>query len=73
MRLVTISPEWPEAPSYVAALTGMGIVVSVGHTKATAEQIRAAVDAGATMSTHLGEWRTHHNAQNGELHLGAAS
>jgi N-acetylglucosamine-6-phosphate deacetylase len=54
VRLVTISPEWPEAPSYVAALTGMGIVVSVGHTKATAEQIRAAVDAGATMSTHLG-------------------
>jgi len=54
VRLVTISPEWPEAPSYIAALTGMGIVVSVGHTKATAEQIRAAVDAGATMSTHLG-------------------
>ena len=54
VRLVTVSPEWPETPDYVAALTGMGVVVSVGHTKATGEQIRAAVDAGATMSTHLG-------------------
>jgi N-acetylglucosamine-6-phosphate deacetylase len=31
-----------------------GVVVSIGHTKATSEQIQAAVAAGATMSTHLG-------------------
>jgi N-acetylglucosamine-6-phosphate deacetylase len=31
-----------------------GVVASVGHTKANSEQIKAAVDAGATMSTHLG-------------------
>jgi len=31
-----------------------GVVASVGHTKATGDQIRAAVDAGASMSTHLG-------------------
>src|SRR5579859_1607685 len=54
VRLVTVSPEWPEAPAYIEALSRMGVVVSVGHTKATAEQIRAAVDAGASMSTHLG-------------------
>jgi N-acetylglucosamine-6-phosphate deacetylase len=54
VRLVTVSPEWPDTPNYVRALTGMGVVVSIGHTKATGEQIRAAVDAGATMSTHLG-------------------
>jgi N-acetylglucosamine-6-phosphate deacetylase len=54
IRLVTVSPEWPQTPEYVAALTRMGVVVSVGHTKASTDQIRAAVDAGATMSTHLG-------------------
>jgi N-acetylglucosamine-6-phosphate deacetylase len=29
-------------------------VISIGHTKATAEQIQDAVSAGATMSTHIG-------------------
>lgn len=54
VRLVTVSPEWPEAPEYIRAVTRVGVVASIGHTKATTEQIRAAVDAGATMSTHLG-------------------
>lgn len=54
IRLVTVSPEWPEMPRYIETLVKSGVVVSVGHTKATHEQIRAAVDAGATMSTHLG-------------------
>src|SRR5436190_12476173 len=31
-----------------------GVTVSIGHTAATPEQIRAAVSAGASMSTHLG-------------------
>ncbi len=54
VRLVTVSPEWDETPAYVAQLVRSGVVASVGHTKATGDQIRAAVDAGATMSTHLG-------------------
>ncbi len=54
IRLVTISPEWPEAPDYIRHLIRSGVVASIGHTKATADQIAAAVDAGATMSTHLG-------------------
>ncbi len=54
IRLVTFSPEWEEAPAYVRNLIRSGVVASVGHTKATGEQIAAAVDAGATMSTHLG-------------------
>lgn len=54
IRLVTISPEWPEAPSYIRELGRFGVIASVGHTRATSEQIKAAVDAGATMSTHLG-------------------
>ncbi len=54
VRLVTLSPHWPDAVEYVSALVKSGVVVSIGHTAATADQIAAAVDAGATMSTHLG-------------------
>ncbi|MCC6389486.1 MAG: amidohydrolase family protein, partial [Bryobacterales bacterium] len=54
IRLVTVSPEWPEAPRYIEALVNEGIVLSIGHTKATSEQIEDAVRAGATKSTHLG-------------------
>jgi len=54
IRLVTVSPEWEQTPAYVRALISAGVVVSVGHTKATSEQIQATVAAGATMSTHLG-------------------
>jgi N-acetylglucosamine-6-phosphate deacetylase len=54
IRLVTLSPHWPEAPGYISALTKAGVVVSIGHTGADTEQIARAVDAGATLSTHLG-------------------
>lgn len=52
--MVTLSPHYPEAPAYIAALSGQGILVSLGHTGATPEQITAAADAGARLSTHLG-------------------
>jgi len=54
VKLVTVSPEWPEMPAYVGGLVRNGVVASVGHTKASSEQIQAVVDAGARMSTHLG-------------------
>lgn len=54
VKLVTLSPEWPEAPAYIEALVCDGVTVAIGHTAANGEQIRAAVDAGATLSTHLG-------------------
>ena len=54
IRLITISPHWPEAARYIAATTREGIVASIGHTGASGDQIAAAVDAGATLSTHLG-------------------
>jgi N-acetylglucosamine-6-phosphate deacetylase len=54
IRLVTISPEWDGTPEYIRELVRRGVVCSIGHTKATGEQIRVAVEAGATMSTHLG-------------------
>jgi N-acetylglucosamine-6-phosphate deacetylase len=54
IRLVTLAPEWPQAPRYIEALTAEGVVISIGHTNATGAQIADAVSAGATMSTHLG-------------------
>ncbi|MGQ9633921.1 MAG: N-acetylglucosamine-6-phosphate deacetylase [Bryobacteraceae bacterium] len=54
IRLVTVAPEWPGAPEFIEALSGRGVVVSIGHTAATSAQIAAAVEAGATLCTHLG-------------------
>ncbi len=54
VKLVTLSPEWPEAPAYIKALVREGVVVAIGHTSAASAQIQAAVDAGATLATHLG-------------------
>ena len=54
VKLVTLCPHWPEAPAYIRHLVKSGVIVSLGHTSADAAQITAAVDAGATLSTHLG-------------------
>ncbi len=52
--MVTLSPEYAEAPAYIAALARQRILLSLGHMAATADQVRAAVEAGARLSTHLG-------------------
>jgi N-acetylglucosamine-6-phosphate deacetylase len=54
VKLVTLAPEHAGAPDYIRALTARGVIVALGHSAATPEQIRAAVDAGARLSTHLG-------------------
>ncbi len=52
--ILTMSAEFEEAPDFIARATASGVVVSIGHTAASGAQIRAAVDAGAKLSTHLG-------------------
>ena len=54
VRLVTLSPEHSGACKVIEHMAAAGMVVSIGHTAATASQIEDAVTAGATMSTHLG-------------------
>lgn len=54
IRILTLSPEYDEAPAFIAKAAESGVVVAIGHTGATPEQVWAAVDAGARMSTHLG-------------------
>ncbi len=48
IRIVTLAPEWPEAPRYIERIVAEGVVASIGHTKAETAQIADAVSAGAT-------------------------
>jgi N-acetylglucosamine-6-phosphate deacetylase len=54
IRLVTLSPEYDDALSFIERLTASGVVVAIGHTAATGPRIREAIAAGARLSTHLG-------------------
>jgi N-acetylglucosamine-6-phosphate deacetylase len=54
IKLITMSPEWPRSAAFVRRCVDSGVTVSIGHTAATVDQIRYAVAAGASMSTHLG-------------------
>ena len=54
IRIVTLSPEWPEAPRYIEHITAEGVVAAIGHMQADASQIADAVAAGAKLCTHLG-------------------
>jgi N-acetylglucosamine-6-phosphate deacetylase len=50
--LVTLAPEMT-TPAMIKKLVIAGVVVSAGHTNATYEQIRGALQAGLTGFTHL--------------------
>ncbi len=62
LTMVTLAPELPGALEAIRRLTAAGVRVSVGHTDATADQITAAADMGATLVTHI------FNAQRGLAH-----
>jgi N-acetylglucosamine-6-phosphate deacetylase len=54
IRLVTVAAEAVGAVEFIRRAVAAGILVALGHQAADATQIRAAVDAGARLSTHLG-------------------
>jgi N-acetylglucosamine-6-phosphate deacetylase len=53
LRLVTLAPERDGGLAAVSQLSQAGLLVSVGHSDATAAQVAAAAGAGARMVTHL--------------------
>lgn len=53
VRMVTIAPERDGARPAIGRLVDAGVVVAVGHTEATYAQTRDAIEAGATVGTHL--------------------
>ena len=64
--LITLAPEWPEAPAAIHCARELGFHVWLGHTDATPAQLAAAVAAGAEGLTHLGngcpgQWDRHDN------------
>ncbi len=54
IRLFTLAPETPGAAALIEYIVARGVVACLGHTNADGAQIRDAVRAGATLSTHLG-------------------
>ncbi|MBT2478089.1 N-acetylglucosamine-6-phosphate deacetylase [Streptomyces sp. ISL-94] len=52
-RMFTLATELPGGLDSVRLLAEHGVIAAIGHTDATYEQTRAAIDAGATVATHL--------------------
>lgn len=62
VTIVTLAPERAGGLDAVRTLSRAGVLVSIGHSDATADQVKQAADAGARMVTHL------FNAQSGVHH-----
>jgi N-acetylglucosamine-6-phosphate deacetylase len=54
IKIVTLAPEWENAPAFISNCKHNGIIVSVGHSLANEQHVDNAIAAGASMSTHLG-------------------
>ncbi|MFF2526521.1 N-acetylglucosamine-6-phosphate deacetylase [Streptomyces liangshanensis] len=53
VRMVTLATELPGGIESVRLLAELGVIAAIGHTDATYEQTAEAIDAGATVATHL--------------------
>jgi N-acetylglucosamine-6-phosphate deacetylase len=53
IRRITLAPEVPGVTDFIAELKKAGIVASGGHSEATIDETRRAMDAGLSMITHL--------------------
>ena len=54
IKIITIAPEVENALEFISYASSKGIICSIGHTNADLRCIEAAVQAGAKLSTHLG-------------------
>jgi len=52
--MVTIAPEREDSLDFIRKVTCAGVKIAIGHTGATSEKIKEAIEAGAQFSTHLG-------------------
>lgn len=53
VRKMTVAPEMDPGLELIRTASAAGIQISIGHSDATAEQTKAAVDAGALQATHV--------------------
>jgi N-acetylglucosamine-6-phosphate deacetylase len=54
LRLLTLAPEWPGSAGFIRHAVSHGVRIAIGHSDADARAIDAAVAAGLTLCTHLG-------------------
>lgn len=54
VKMVTLAPELPGAVPFIEKVVAGGVRVAIGHTAADRKAILAAIDAGASLATHLG-------------------
>ncbi len=54
IRLVTLAPERAGSAAFIQKAVRSGVRISLGHTNASNDEISAAIAAGATLCTHLG-------------------
>ncbi len=54
VRMVTLAPECDPGLKTTKMLANQNVIVSAGHTDASTDQLNAAVDAGLSVFTHLG-------------------
>lgn len=54
LKLITLAPERPGSPEIIAHISKKQIRVAIGHSNADDHQIDAAIAAGLTLCTHLG-------------------
>lgn len=54
VRLLTLAPESDPGASVTKYLSDRGIVVAAGHSDASREQLKQAIDSGLRLFTHLG-------------------
>jgi len=54
IKIITVAPELEGAIPFIKKCAESGVIVSLGHHNGSTGDIEAAVAAGATMATHLG-------------------
>ncbi len=54
IKIVTLAPERRGALDFIRKITAAGVTAAIGHSAAAPEVIKKAVEAGASLSTHLG-------------------
>ncbi len=54
IKIVTVAPEVDNALSFISEVADMGVVVSLGHSNATADIVAKAISLGAKSFTHTG-------------------
>jgi N-acetylglucosamine-6-phosphate deacetylase len=68
--MVTLAPELPQGMAAITRFVEVGVRVAVGHTDADRDTVAAALDAGATVATHLfNAMRSVHHREPGPVPL----